>query len=296
MSSPGLSSYLSSVSEAGLEGLLVGVGELKGVPESVSLELSRWLLSREIRLELPPLELRFSSAMLCRRDIWTRGRRDEMKSETTAERWFTSEWYFLVLDAYEVAVLSSSSAPAREEGTGGAASSSHESPRSSSRPSTCWCCWLVCTLWGTMGYGAILRFSDYWDNKCKPFFPPFWLFLGTAAQDLEEIIFPNNSLCFYLLCVPDRWGAIQTRSLKQSTVTEKYNKLTFVYFHAAVYVFCHLLYFPEWQAVPLGTLHRLKTTLRLFANTLNTGLFKNCDFEIAETTSDHAPFFPPTVY
>lgn len=55
--------YPSSVSDAGLEGLLVG--ELKGVPESVSLELSRGLLSREIRLELPPLELRFISAMLC---------------------------------------------------------------------------------------------------------------------------------------------------------------------------------------------------------------------------------------
>lgn len=54
--------YLSSVSDAGFKGLLVG--ELKGVPESVSLELSRWLLSREIRLEFPPLELRLSSAML----------------------------------------------------------------------------------------------------------------------------------------------------------------------------------------------------------------------------------------
>lgn len=53
----------SSVSDTGLEGLLVG--ELKGVPESVSLELSRWLLSREIRFELPPFELRFNSAMLC---------------------------------------------------------------------------------------------------------------------------------------------------------------------------------------------------------------------------------------
>lgn len=50
------------MSDTGLEGLLVG--ELKGVPESVSLELSRWLLSREMRLELPPLELRFSSAKL----------------------------------------------------------------------------------------------------------------------------------------------------------------------------------------------------------------------------------------
>lgn len=51
------------MSDTGLEGLQVG--ELKGVPESVSLELSRWLLSREIRLELPPLELRFNSAVLC---------------------------------------------------------------------------------------------------------------------------------------------------------------------------------------------------------------------------------------
>lgn len=46
-----------------MEGL--PAGEVKGVPVSVSLELSRWLLSREMRLELPPLELRFSSAMLC---------------------------------------------------------------------------------------------------------------------------------------------------------------------------------------------------------------------------------------
>ncbi len=59
-------SYLSSVSDVGFNGLLVG--ELKGVPESVSLELSRWLLSREIRLELPPLELRFNSAMLCAKE------------------------------------------------------------------------------------------------------------------------------------------------------------------------------------------------------------------------------------
>lgn len=51
------------MSDTGLEGLLAG--EVKGVPVSVSLELSRWLLSREMRLELPPLELRFSSAMLC---------------------------------------------------------------------------------------------------------------------------------------------------------------------------------------------------------------------------------------
>lgn len=50
------------MSDTGLEGLLAG--EVKGVPESVSLELSRWLLSREIRLEFPPLELRFNSAML----------------------------------------------------------------------------------------------------------------------------------------------------------------------------------------------------------------------------------------
>lgn len=56
-------SHLSSVSEAGFESLQGG--ELKGVPVSVSLELSRWLLSREIRFELPPLELRFKSAMLC---------------------------------------------------------------------------------------------------------------------------------------------------------------------------------------------------------------------------------------
>lgn len=53
---------LSSVSETGLTGLLAG--EVKGVPKSVSLELSRWELSREMRLELPPLELRLSSAML----------------------------------------------------------------------------------------------------------------------------------------------------------------------------------------------------------------------------------------
>lgn len=59
-------SHLSSVSEAGLD-CLQG-GELKGVPVSVSLELSRWLLSREIRFELPPLELRFKSAMLCSKD------------------------------------------------------------------------------------------------------------------------------------------------------------------------------------------------------------------------------------
>lgn len=59
-------SYLSSVSDVGLEGLLVG--EVKGVPESVSLELSRWLLSSEILLELPPLELRFNSAMLCTKE------------------------------------------------------------------------------------------------------------------------------------------------------------------------------------------------------------------------------------
>lgn len=52
------------MSDAGLEGLLVG--ELKGVPESVSLEVSKWLLSRDILLELPPLELRFNSAMLYR--------------------------------------------------------------------------------------------------------------------------------------------------------------------------------------------------------------------------------------
>lgn len=51
------------MSDTGLEGLLAG--EVKGVPVSVSLELSRWLLSREMRLELPPLELRFNSAMLC---------------------------------------------------------------------------------------------------------------------------------------------------------------------------------------------------------------------------------------
>lgn len=56
-------SHLSSVSDTGLEGL--PAGEVKGVPVSVSLELSRWLLSREMRLELPPLELRFNSAMLC---------------------------------------------------------------------------------------------------------------------------------------------------------------------------------------------------------------------------------------
>lgn len=54
------------MSEAGLD-CLQG-GELKGVPVSVSLELSRWLLSREIRFELPPLELRFKSAMLCSKD------------------------------------------------------------------------------------------------------------------------------------------------------------------------------------------------------------------------------------
>lgn len=54
------------MSEAGLD-CLQG-GELKGVPVSVSLELSRWLLSREIRFELPPFELRFKSAMLCSKD------------------------------------------------------------------------------------------------------------------------------------------------------------------------------------------------------------------------------------
>lgn len=59
-------SHLSSVSEAGFEGLQGG--ELKGVPVSVSLELSRWLLSREIRFELPPFELRFKSAMLCSKE------------------------------------------------------------------------------------------------------------------------------------------------------------------------------------------------------------------------------------
>lgn len=54
------------MSEAGFESLQGG--ELKGVPVSVSLELSRWLLSREIRFELPPLELRFRSARLCSKE------------------------------------------------------------------------------------------------------------------------------------------------------------------------------------------------------------------------------------
>lgn len=68
------------MSDAGLRGL--PVGELKGVPESVSLELSRWLLSREIRFELPPLELRLNSAMLCtnegRRNINRQTRRKNL--------------------------------------------------------------------------------------------------------------------------------------------------------------------------------------------------------------------------
>lgn len=53
--------HLSSVSEAGFLGLTTEEGEVKGVPESVSRELSSGLLSREERLEL---ELRFRSARL----------------------------------------------------------------------------------------------------------------------------------------------------------------------------------------------------------------------------------------
>lgn len=50
---------------SGLEGLFVDTGELKGVPLSVSLELSKQLLSRDDLLDCGPLELRLTSERLC---------------------------------------------------------------------------------------------------------------------------------------------------------------------------------------------------------------------------------------
>lgn len=89
-------------------GLLAG--EVKGVPVSVSLELSRWLLSSEMRLELPPLELRFSSAMLC--------------NDTHVEEGCQKRVFFVSPSpSWKPVSPSSSSEPAQEEGTGGAASS-----------------------------------------------------------------------------------------------------------------------------------------------------------------------------
>lgn len=53
-----------------MEGLFVDTGELKGVPLSVSLELSKQLLSRDDLLDCGPLELRLTSERLC----WKRGK------------------------------------------------------------------------------------------------------------------------------------------------------------------------------------------------------------------------------
>lgn len=122
-------SHLSSVSEGGFDGLQGG--ELKGVPVSVSLELSRWLLSREIRLELPPFELRFKSAMLC-----SEGR----------HRWTTIMLKGFTQVRGVRGSPSSSSAQVLGEGRGWAASFLHALLQSSSHSSTCWCCWPVGTL------------------------------------------------------------------------------------------------------------------------------------------------------
>lgn len=59
----------------------------------------------------------------------------------------------------------SSSAPVQQEGTGGAVSSLHVLLQSSSHPSACWCCWLVCTLQEARGQHVTLRFTDYW-HEC----------------------------------------------------------------------------------------------------------------------------------
>lgn len=80
--------YLSSGVDSDLQGLLTGVGELKGVPVSVSLELSSWLPSSEQRFEPPPLELRFRSPKL-----WWDGKiRNSCQLPTT--HWHHSSQYF----------------------------------------------------------------------------------------------------------------------------------------------------------------------------------------------------------
>lgn len=77
---------------SGLEGLFVDTGELKGVPLSVSLELSKQLLSRDDLLDWGPLE-RLISERLC----WKGGKflGFQKANETTFQFWNTYKTKYL---------------------------------------------------------------------------------------------------------------------------------------------------------------------------------------------------------